>query len=165
MKYKIDWAEKKAWQDKTYLVTTLTGEDGSKHDKVSIWPDFAGFEGLAPGRDVEGTIATNDKGYKSLKGPQAPARNSGGARAFQMERVMEIKNAGIRASMDTKEQGIKISGAMRDATLILTSLYPEEIKALAPADRGERIRALHQDWVTWLMGQFDDHKNGEETVY
>ena len=169
MKYKIDWAEKKTWQDKTYLVTTLIGEDGVKHDKVSIWPDFPGFEELAPGRDAEGTLVTNAKGYKSLKGGNGtPGRATTRAFGFNMEKAALEKRDFIKTTIDEKEKSIRLAACMRDATLIITSLYTaEELTPLPRTDVSKEkiIQDLHQKWVAYLLEAWGQERDADNIPY
>lgn len=59
--------------------------------------------------------------------------------------VMTFKGEQIRVAQDNKNDSIRLSGASRDATLILTTFYPEASEL--PVE--EREAYLKDRWLYW----------------
>lgn len=165
MIYKIEWIETKG---EGWKVATLHEgiEGGQTHQNVSINKmdknsgavAFPTFDAFAPGGTVEGNIWTSQAGKSylfapkpSTAAPSASGRPSGGA----MTKVMEKKQENISENMDRKEMGIKVSGAMRDATLITTALLEG---GHMPAD-DEEIKGVWRKYRDFFMSEYDGAKD------
>ena len=60
-----------------------------------------------------------------------------------MKEVIDYKAGGIQRFQNQKDDSIKMSSAARDATLIVTTFYPE---LKDDKNKGELIR---QSWLKW----------------
>lgn len=129
---KIDWIETKG---PDWKVATLTNEMNKTEKEVSInrtskkGEVFPNFDALQVGQTIEGELWQSGAGKWYLFPPQpksqyrAPTSNGGASRGSQMAKVMETKNQNIKEAQETKHEAIKLAGAQRDATLIVTTFY------------------------------------------
>lgn len=159
-KYKVGWVE---------VATTRSGKEkkncvlndaaGLAIPDVGIWADFPGYAGIMAGSEVEGEIVVKGK-YKSLYPPRSAGAPSAPkpASSAAIGVMVEQKNINIEKSQDRKEVGVKVAGAMRDATLILTSLYKEEFEKMPAVVRGDKLREAHKQWVEFFVKSYDDTK-------
>lgn len=140
MKYNIVWIETKMTKvGKPYASAQLKGEDGIVHDKVAIWSNHPQFNGMVNGGMVEGEIEVGERG-KNLKWTQTPQR--------QFTPKPTKTEANIEKNMDRKEESIKISGAQRDATLMVTTFYPQETDSII-------LKQRWQEWKSYFISQYD----------
>lgn len=152
MKYIINAVEQKFTKEqKPYYKVILTDSTGAEYDGVSIWSDFPGFNSVAIGGELEGTVTTNDRGYKNFKSVNpaftSPPRSYPN-RAGNMSAVMAQKAAGIKQSQDNKELGIKISSTIRMAVDIALA---ELSQPYTPADMQQAI----ERWRAWLWNAWE----------
>ena len=143
----------------------VTDERGTTIKDVGMWPDFPGYETIATGQELEGDIVEKGK-YKSLyplrvERPSTPRTPS---RSAEINVAMERKNESIRTFQEDKELGIKVAAAMRDATLILTSVYRETLEKLEPSKRSDKIKELHAALVSWYLEQWDETKKAIDNL-
>ena len=74
----------------------------------------------------------------------------------QMNQVMEKKAEMISQAQDRKQDGIRMSAACRDATLVVVNLYPE----LANAENKEGyIRDEWKRWRSWFFNESGEAPN------
>lgn len=66
--------------------------------------------------------------------------------------TMDYKGSQIRASQKAKEDSIRMASAARDATLIVTTFYPE--LATNP-DKEKIIKAKWEEWRDYFHNQLD----------
>ena len=130
MKFKIEWLERKeTTTGKKKADATIVDEQGKSED-VTIWGDFPNFDNLAPGSEIEGEIKpASDPKYKpSLNAPRTPQKAPGGAYKQKMiEDTMIRKETSIAKFQATKEEGIRMMSAQRDAVLLVTTFYKDRI--------------------------------------
>ena len=152
MKYTIDWLENKISKNgKQYIKATIKDETG-KTDEVSIWPDFSYFADLKPGSTVEGVITIKGQ-YKNLtSGSHSVNPNY---KSTQVEQAMQRKEASIDRFQTSKEENIKLSSSARDATLIVTTFYPELSKMEDVDLKDVAIKNKWQEWRKYFMGGFE----------
>lgn len=155
--YKIEWSEKKTTSTgKEKIDASLRGADGIMHDKVTIWGDYPNFASLMTGHEVVGTLmpAKDPKYGPTLYAPKAgKAGYSGPARSpSAITKAMKDKADGIEKTMDRKEDGIKISATMRDATLLAVSEYTEQRRISA---NGPTLEQLHKKWREYLWTNWE----------
>ena len=74
----------------------------------------------------------------------------------EIKQIVDYKQAGIKTNMDRKEEGIFISGACRDATLVTTTFYPEIAKE---KDVDLRVKAIRKAWEEWQQYFYDQMKS------
>ena len=161
MKYTVEWSENKPTSTgKPKMEARLKGEDGTLHDKVTIWGDFPNFAGIMTGHEIEGDIVpSKDPKYApSLYAPKAPARAgySGPTRSpSAITQAMKRKEDGIEKTLDRKEDGIKISSTMRDATLLAVAEFNSNRSISA---NGPTLESLHAKWrdYLWINWDFSD---------
>lgn len=143
---------------KPYISATLIDSEGNEHERVSIWSDFPGFHGITEGSTIMGDLVSNGK-FKNLK----PTRGGGSAYsaprspAYGVKAAQERKGEMINKAQEAKEIGIKLSGAMRDATLITLASLKDQ-----PFPDDDDFMAAWKKWRDFLMTQFDDKKDSED---
>lgn len=149
-KVKIDWCENKVSKTgKNYITADITEENGTKH-KVSIWEDFPYFKDIRPGVEVEGNILTKGQ-YKNLvSGSRSLNPNY---KAAQIEGVMKRKEDSISQFQDKKNESIMLSSSARDATLIVTTFYPEFAKESIEV-KETQIKKKWDEWRKYFMQGF-----------
>lgn len=151
-RYKIDWVEQKTTSTgKTYKKATITGADGT-HD-VSVWPDYASYEAVTPGSEVEGVVSVNGKFKNLVAGnlgakpsgftPRAPA---GSAKAQETKRI-DIQNA-----QENKGEAIKLASTLRDAVLVA-------LAELGGNHDHEEYKSRIRHWREWLYAEWDNVKD------
>lgn len=150
-KFIIDWCEQKTTSTgKTKLNTTLKDDKGNQTVDVTIWQDYPNFATLQPGSEVEGDlVAAKDPKY----GPTLyPPRSNLGAKPgwakkdpAAITKAMERKEQGIERFQASKEESIKMAGAMRDATLITLAEFSGQ-----PFD-AEQFKDRWYHWRSWLL--------------
>ena len=163
MKYKIQALEQKTTKTgKPYFASTLEAEDGTAV-KVSLWSNFPGFESYAIGTVLDGSIAQDGKYHNFTPSElgEAQIRTTGGYRRPNagIQVAMERKNESIKEFQGAKERSIKIASAMRDATLVITSLYDDFFKEIKEK-RDEEIKAEHKKWVNFFLDQWGAVEDG-----
>lgn len=99
MKYKIDWCEVKrsgTTNGRNWKITemTLTDEQGVVHEKIST------FDDVQNGTEVEGSISTNEKGYRTFIKVKDTNKKP------NFDRIIEKKADMIGLAQDKKAQSI-----------------------------------------------------------
>lgn len=155
MQYKIDWCEKKniAKLGKDVLECNLIDPMGDKHERVTIWNDFPGFNDLMNGGAVEGEISKKMNGQYEQKTlyPMRPQAPQGGSRGAGMAKLVEKKAEAIEKAQDRKEDGIKLSATFRDAGMLTSAMVHAGLL------RTEMdIKDAHRKWRTWLSAEYSD---------
>lgn len=160
MQYNIEWLENKTTSTGKKLIKATLVNGSDKHENVTIWDGFPNFEGLRPGATVEGDIVEKQNGQytnKTLFAPKGAVPRSGAAQA---SKLMEKKTEAIGKAMDRKEQGIMLSGAMRDAVQIVTTLYREQISAMTdPILKDKTVQGKILAWRNWILDNHGDMKD------
>jgi hypothetical protein len=150
--FKIDWVERKTSAKGTnYSVMTLTDEEGKRHDKVSI---FDVSDEIQAGRDIKGDIVQKGDYFNFIKAPTEGVMGARPAYAGGVAKSMARKEESIERFQNSKEEGIKISGTARDATMIVTTFYPE-LSMLGDLDKEIAIKEKWQYWRNWLIENWD----------
>lgn len=151
MKYTIkERQERTTRENKPFASVTLTDENGMEFPGVGVFDELDKF---TIGATVEGEVSKNDKGYWNFRAANTKSAG-GGSRSGMIKQAQAEKAAYIREAQQTKEMGIKIAGAQRDATLIVTTFY-EELASMTPNAREENIKALWKEWRDWFINEFD----------
>ncbi len=154
MKYTIStttFEKKKTTTGKTVINTNLKGINDEIIDKVNIWEDFTNFDAIVAGGSVEGDIVTNAKGYKTLYPPKnnlgAKPWGNKGNKSEDIKVAQERTQVMVKTAQDNKEESIKQAASMRDAVLIVTSMY----KDLAEQD----IKVKILMWRKWYLNNWE----------
>ena len=153
-KYIIEWgSQSQTKTGKTVFNATLKDEQGLQHEKVSIWSDFPGFADIRPGSEVEGEIVKNAKGYASLYPPRPKMEAPKFVQREQaMNEAMAKKETSISKFQANKEESIRLSSSARDATLIVTTFYPE---LATNESKEEIIKRVWNNWRNYFASSFD----------
>lgn len=150
---------------KPWKRATLKGADGTIHEGVAIWSNFPQFHTIVRGAEVFGIAENKGKGWSLSPTGGAPApRRSGGASSAEIGLNIERKNQGIKEAMGHKDLGIKLAGVMRDATLLVTTFYPE-YAALPSPQKENVILGMIEKWRGVLLQAWDEGREltGSET--
>jgi hypothetical protein len=152
MKYTVQTLEVRtiASLNKKVADCELKDETGAVFEKVGIWQDFPGFETITFDSVVEGTIATNDKGYKTLKPVFAPKQGNPEGKMKAAEKMMDYKAKSISAAQDNKEMSIKIAATMGHAVNIVSSiLKTSQVKT------NKEVEMMIEHWRKWFWENWD----------
>ena len=115
---------------------TTTFENGKKVFVNSKW-DAPVYESVIEGAEFE---LYEDNGFNKIKydkPAQAPRQGNPA-----IAKAMERKETSISNFQVSKEEGIKISSTARDATLLVTTFYPE----LSMLGDEEKFNAIFHKW-------------------
>ncbi len=154
MKFKVVAIEKrKTREDKDFYSLTLGDESTSTEiERVSI---FDNLDKIKVGAEIEGSITENAAGYKNFRFPrEAGVKGQSGNKTAQMEKVMDRKREDISQAMDKKQDAIRMSGAMRDATLMVTTLigaFPAEWEHFT----ADMIKTEWKAWRDYFINSWD----------
>lgn len=153
MQYKITKIDRKVTSSgKSMASVSLESLQGAKIENVAIWDSFPRFPDLTIGTEVEGDIVEKQNGQyvnRSLYAPKQPTGRTGGNSGVKV--AMERKEASIAKFQDKKEESIALSGAQRDAVLIVTEL--KRVIGLPDED----IQSEIIKWRNWFLS--DEFKN------
>lgn len=157
MKFTVDWIEKKTSTKGTvYHKAVLVDESEKKFEDVAVFNGFKD-EDLRPGGTLEGELTEKEYNGKSsfvLNAPAAPRPQGGAARGAAISQAQDRKERAISTAQQNKEEGIKVSSTARDATLIVTTFYPELSKKEA-AEKSKMITDEWTKWRKWFMDNWD----------
>lgn len=160
MEYRITNHYRKTTKtNKPFISADLQEAGGKSFERVAIWSNFPGFEQLANGSTVQGTL--EDKGFGLTLNPGLMANRpmkSGGASSAAIGLAQERKAENIKEAQTTKEMSIKLAGAMRDSTLIVTALWADIIKDVPAEQRRDRISEELGYWRTKLLEDYEENK-------
>lgn len=154
----IDFVQKPTSHGKPFLRATLKDAKGNLHTGVAIWSSFPAFTSIGEGSKLFGVIVDNGKG-KTLNPTSTASGSVQKPPQTPFAHAQEVKGAQIKNAQDTKETGIKLAGAMRDATLIVTTLYADIIKNIPEDQRAEKIREALAEWREFLITEFEMQKS------
>lgn len=90
--------------------------------------------------------------YLGLVDPNKSAPRASQSRSGDIKVAQEYKREGIKSAQDNRSKGIKISGAMRDATLVTTKL-------MELVDPNLDVKITWASWRDWFMAQYDEKDN------
>lgn len=135
---------------------TLKTDRGSTFDKVSIWSDFPGWSELAPGREVEGEIRTNAKGYKSLSPATAPAtytRPPSGAVS-----AAKITSESVKEAQANKNASIAYFNAINSAITFVSS-FKSEFEIMTGDEYFQKVLEYRDKF----LGEWRKYESGDTT--
>ena len=150
----IDWVETKTGARGPYQVASIVRPDGEMVHNVYIFSNFPGYP-FSPGVKISGSIDMSGK-YKNLKFGKTVQRTIPMQTQSPISIAMDRKNTMVQRAQDNKELGIRVAGAMRDATLIVTQMYPELAKI---TDQEVKEKAIQEKWHHWRGFFFDQWEN------
>ena len=160
-KYTINWIEQSTTSTgKVRATATLQDEQGVVTEGVTIWGDYPNFATLMVGNTTLGDIQIKQNGKYTNK-TLYPARTNTLATPPKksapsaIQGAIKAKQEGIEKSQTRKEEGIKLAGAARDATLIVTTFYPE-LTDMSVESREETIRTKVAYWRKYFTDNFGD---------
>ena len=131
---------------KNYKQATIANESGVETD-VSVWPDFDQYAQVETGSEVEGIVVENN-GYQNLKSENKKSYSGG------INKMMQKKEESIEKFQGTKNEAIKLAGASRDATLMVTTLFP----ILYSNYREEDLKKKWNEWRDFFYDEFNNVK-------
>ena len=155
MKYTVEWCEVKKTGEKNgrqWKMTSMTLKDeaGVVTDEVTT------FDPVMPGITIEGTIELNGQ-YKNFKSTPVTSKQ-GGNSAFkgqQIEKAQAKTAEYVAVAQGRKEEGIKMSGAQRDAVLIVTTLLNNKFYTELSVPE---IKNVITEWRNWFLSDdFEQH--------
>lgn len=141
-KYIVDDVVVQNGQHGPYKVADLKDENGALTEKVYIFENKFNkdrYKDVYKGATIEGEIDASGK-YKGFTFPR-----KGGGKDFSA--TMERKEKAIEKAQDKKADGIKLSGTMRDATLLT-------VAELGGAKEEDIVRVWHK-WRKFLFENYD----------
>jgi len=156
---------KKATVDLAY-----SDKDGNAFTEkaITVWSDFPSFSNLKIGDGVEGDVVVKQNGQYTNRTLYAPrpvsvkTASGGTKQGFGGgSAMMEKKAQGIAKSQERKEIGIELSSTARDATLIVTTFYPELTQAQY---KDEDIKKEWLKWRKWLRDNFGEASDPTEAL-
>lgn len=125
--------------------------------EADVWNDFPNFNQLVAGDEVEGTIApAKDPRYNPTLRAEKAVRIYSKPNSFSAAQDKKIE--GIAKAQENKDMGIRVSAAFRDATLILTTAYADEVIKRPVEERGEFIKKIHAEVRKWYMEEWENEK-------
>lgn len=160
--FTIEWVENKSAD---WKIMTLKTPQGATTEGVSVnrvnkkGEVFPNFDNLTPGATVDGELWQSTAGKWYLFAPK-PSPMGGrpawaGKKTADIGKAMDRKEESIEKFQSSKENSIKMAGAMRDATLLTI----EEIHYAQ--SKGEEItekfvKETWSKWRTWLLGKSEE---------
>lgn len=150
MRYKIEFCEVAKTGESKNGPWTLTKMSLSEVDSGTIVNDVQTFLDVTAGHFLDGTIKINEQ-YKTKEFvvDQKPKGNAG-YKTAQIEKVMEKKEASIEKFQSSKEEGIRLMAAQRDAVLIVTTMMKFFVES--EGDEGREIlkpSKIQEEVIRW----------------
>lgn len=148
-KYTINWAERKTTKVGDKFDAALKDEQGVETTGVTLWAKD--WPDAQPGREVEGDLVVKQNGQYTNKTLYKAKTWSAGRAAAKPDftKIVEQKNENITRQMDRKEDSIKIAGAQRDATLMVTTFFHDGFHT------DEELKTKWLSWKSYFLGQSD----------
>lgn len=103
----------------------LNGASINRTDRKTNAP-FPNFDGIVENSTVEGNVWANPEGKQYLFPPKPRTEPKTTRKSFDATAAVAMKQEGIKASQDRKDESIKISSTARDATAIMVALMQKE---------------------------------------
>ena len=116
---------KQASNGNNYKQISLDEKKNDK-DRFNVFQDHTMYEELVVGYPLDPNMLTFDGKYLNLTDPDKGIKRpyTGKKSNASITKAMERKEQSIEKFADKKEFSIMVSGTARDATLILTTLFP-----------------------------------------
>lgn len=127
---------KKTKTDKPYKSLEL-----DDNRKFNVFLGHSRYEELAVGSEVADTDLVKDGQYWNLQDNKP--KSGGNFKTQQVEKMMDKKAGFIKEAAKEREDSIKMAGSARDATLIITTFYPEL------ADNPDKETIIKEKWTEW----------------
>lgn len=125
----------------------ITLEDGRK---FNVFNFHSQYEQIIAGYDVPETSIIKDGKFLNLadaeKSTKTNFKNAG------IKEGMAIKKENIREAQDYRNEGIKLAGSCRDATLIITA-YKEKYEGFSD----QELKTEWLAWREWFYKQWTDN--------
>lgn len=164
MIYSVEWLQELT-SEKTgnkYKRLSLKDETGVVRDGVAMFstdPRYTQAE-LGAKLDIELKQGEyNGQVSWSVASPKSAPRGSFGpnkATPAAIAQAMDRKDATIGEAQDKKADGIQLAGTARDATLIVTTFYPEYTNGSIEQEAREAlIKEKWHQWRDYLMSVWD----------
>jgi hypothetical protein len=159
MLFDVEWVESKSADWKIVSVKDI---NGIAHTDVSVnrvnksGEAFPGFEAIVVGAKFEADLWANPAGKKYLFAPKPQGANRGGGapRSAVITAAQDRKAGDIKNAQDNKERAIMVASAMRDATIIMSDFFMEDVAQSEPHERMEAIKATHKMIREWYLGEW-----------
>src|SRR5260221_11350 len=133
-----------------YYVGIFKGEDG-----VNVEASSFDIKDIKVGDTIKGEIVKNGN-FTNFKATKTNIGRSGGNNGA-INKAMDKKNESIKGFQENKEISIKLSGAMRDAVLMVTTFYPEASEK-SLIDKEVYLQGRIEKWRRYFLD-----KHGDET--
>lgn len=124
--------------------------------KFSMWEDFPNFATTTFGSLVEGDLVEKEKnGYKTFTiypPKQATTGTTSGNKGAMASKMMDKKAENIAVAQDRKEESINKSACQRDAVLLTTTFYKDQM--MTDSEIAEKIEHWRKYLSTKLAEPF-----------
>lgn len=152
-KYSIDWLEQKTTgTGKSVKNATLKTENGTIIDKVSFWGDFPDWASLAPGKQVECEIRTNDKGYRSAVAPKVGSYSKAPSGAVS---AATITSKSVEEAQKRKNDSIAFFNATNSSITLVTSMGNKN------GEEEHKVAIVY--WRDWFLEEWKKYESGDLT--
>ena len=149
--YKVLWTESKtAKTGKPYKKLSLEAPEGNKMD-VNIFSDFPEFSLIIPGSTILGHLEQKGEYWNIISATQSK-RSYGQNYANKRDISKDVEIAqkrtteSVKHAQDRTERSVKLSGAQRDAVLIVRELMGSMGISAEPEIKDEIIK-----WRNWFL--------------
>lgn len=135
-----------------YKRVTLTKSDGEEVKDVAVFKTFSLYGAVNPGATIAGNLKSSLYQGKVSYTLEDEIKSRGGAYKGNQGMIKEAvkeKNENIKAAQENKKDGIKVSGAQRDATLWITTFFQAEEWT------NDERKAKWVEMKKFFMDQFD----------
>ncbi len=146
----IEWVEEKTSAKGTKYKRATVNDSGRVINEVAVFSSFSQYENVAAGRTVEGIVKIKMyQGKESYSLEDIITQKTFAAKPNAINKAMEVKAQNIQHAQENKQEGIKVSGAQRDATLWITTFFNNEQWTQ------EELREKWVEMKNFFMNQFD----------
>ena len=155
MQFHINWIENKSPDWRIANVTDLAGVETKDvsinrvNKKGEVFPNWEGVT-LEATIEADLWVSTSGKVYLFAPRPQN-APKKGGFNVGAIKEAQTVKREDIQDAQKRKDHSIKVSGAMRDAILIVTTFGTNDWTE-------EKIQSEITKWRNWIL---KEHENVE----
>lgn len=125
--------------------------DASINRKDKSGNEFPGFDAIIEGASFEAETWRNPAGKWYFFAPKKPASPRGSG---AITKAMETKRENIKEAQDAKTWAIRVSGAMRDATLMVSTF-----DSSMPFPTNEELKKDWENWRDYFLSEFDKKIN------
>ena len=118
--------------------------------KFNIFPRHSRYEEIVVGLELIDSMLEKDGKFWNLK--EIENKPSTGFKGKSIEKAMERKESFITKTTESRNDSIRMSSAVRDATLMLTTLYEFQYKNLSE----EELKSKWESWRKFFYERLGD---------